>query len=233
VIPRWATRLVVVELLVFLLATKTRSALLGALVASLLVAWGAREPTKRALVVFSTVLVSTLVALFASSLVVAYIERGEGVEKLADLNSRTSVWEAAVEMLKASPYVGHGYGAARGAFLERFQLGGAHNAFVEAAINGGLLSLLTFVGLVVSVAVGLLAADARHGVRRGERACVTGVFVYLLINSFLSGGLAQAANVQFLMLWVIVAWLGVVEHLPPAPERGAVRAESWSARPPA
>jgi O-antigen ligase len=200
--------LLAIEIGGFLVATKTRSAVGAALVAALVCVWFIRPRGARVGVAVSAVLGVSLVAATSWSAVVDYVERGEGVEQLESLNSRTNVWDAALELVKESPITGRGYAAARGVFLDRFGLGGAHNAFIEVAVNSGLVGLTALVALLVLVALGLRWSRSSE-FRRTERCLVAGIFGYFVILALTAGQLGQAANVHVVFLAVVIGWIGV------------------------
>lgn len=202
-----------IEIGAFLLATKTRSAVGAALAAALICVWFIRPRGARVGVVVSAVLGAGLIAATAPSTIVDYVERGEGVEQLESLNSRTNVWDAALELVKESPLTGRGYAAARGVFLDRFGLGGAHNAFIEVAVNSGLIGLAALVALLGLAAVGLWRARSPEFLR-AERCLVGGIFGYFLILALTAGQLGQAANVHVVFLAVVIGWIGANRRHP-------------------
>lgn len=219
-LPRGAALICALEIGGFLVATKTRSAVGAALVAALVCVWFIRPRGARAGVAVSALLAAGLIAATAWTAIVDYVERGEGVKQLENLNSRTNVWDAAFELVKESPITGRGYAAARGVFLDRFGLGGAHNAFVEVAVNSGLIGLTALLVLLGMAAVGLWRARSPE-FRRTERCLVAGIFGYFLVLALTAGQLGQAANVHVVFLAVVIGWIGAnarfAGHTDPAP----------------
>jgi O-antigen ligase len=199
--------LLAIEIGGFLVATQTRSAVGAALVAALVCVWFIRPRGARAGVAVTAFLVVALAAATAWSAIFDWVERGEGVEQLENLNSRTNVWDAALELVKESPITGRGYAAARGVFLDRFGLGGAHNAFIEVAVNSGLVGLTALIGQLALVARGLWRSRSSE-FRRTERCLVAGIFGYFVILALTAGQLGQAANVHVVFLAVVIGWIG-------------------------
>lgn len=95
------------------------------------------------------------------------IERlGTTGEELAEgtLTGRTVIWGEAVNIIRSSPVVGVGAGAARPLYAETF-LGMqrvAHNVFLQIATETGLVGVLLFLAMVVTAGVRLADMDRAY-----------------------------------------------------------------------
>jgi exopolysaccharide production protein ExoQ len=141
---------------------------------------------------------------------VAFWDRGESAEQLGSLNSRTEVWTQAWQLFEKRPLLGHGFMSARGAFLETFGLGGAHNAFIEVLVNSGIFGTVWWLALLVLVgggAVRVVRADLPDG------PLLLGVVGALAGTAMTAGGLGQAATVQNVWLFLCAGWVVAAPRL--------------------
>lgn len=187
-----------------LMATRSRGALAGAVVGVLAVAWSASRRRSRLDLVVLGVALATAVWLLASGNIIAYLERGDSEEQIGTLNSRTEVWSQGWELFQERPVFGHGFMSARGVFLDTFDLGGAHNGFVEVLVNSGAFGTFWFAVLVVMC--------FRHAMRLGARRhpdgpVILGLLGCLMLLGFTESNLGQAATVHSVWLFVAVGWM--------------------------
>lgn len=208
-----------------LLATRSRGALTGAIVGCVVVILfsGHRGRWWDRLLV--CLCLGTIGWTLAESGIVSYWQRGESDQQLSTLNSRTEVWGQAWELFQQRPLLGHGFTSARGVFLENFDLGGAHNAFVEVLVNSGAFGIAWWGGLLL-----IAVAGANRLRRQGhpDAPLLLGILGFLIVNGLTAGGLGQAATVQNVWLFLTVGWLVAAPRLrwpravPPPPRRRLV-----------
>ncbi|WP_370949024.1 O-antigen ligase family protein [Amycolatopsis sp. cg5] len=208
--PRWPLPVYLVLLAICvggLVATKTRGAVIGAIVGVLLVVWTRWRGQRKveAGVVLAVVLIT--IALSSSSAIESFFARGESLAKLSTLNSRTDLWGYAFELFPQHPLYGFGLTASRGLFLESIGLGGGHNALVNLLMDTGILGAACWLALLAAV---LLAA--RRLSLPVERMMILSALPAMIANSVFTEGLGAPANVGCTWLFVLAAWVNVARR---------------------
>ena len=206
-----------------LIATKTRGAIAGAVVGVLLVLWSLRQGRRRLDLAAVVIGVVSVAALVGASAVQSFLTRGESAAQLASLNSRTTLWTAALHAFAENPLYGYGLGASRGLFLATIGLGGGHNALINVLVDAGLAGALCWLALLTTLVVAVVRVPyAADGVTV-DRALMLGVIGFLLTDSVFTEGLGAAANVASTWLFVIVGWTDLLLNraagVRPAPGR--------------
>lgn len=214
--PRWAYPAALALVSYGLLATRTRNAVLGAVVGGGVLLFCLYRGRRRTEVFLCLGVLAVLLALLAVGPVTAYFARGEEVAQLATLNSRTSLWTAAVDAVRLQPLFGYGMSASRGIFLDETGLGGGHNGFVNVAVDLGLVGLAVWCGWLVALVRGAVVAPVREGAGL-DRALVLGVLAFLLVDGFFFEGIGAAANVAGDWLFFCTAWVVVLRRRRTAP----------------
>lgn len=190
-----------------LLATQTRGALIATIAACVVVAVASR-PHRWVDALLIGVAGTTAVLIAGSQQLMSILLRDEGLEQLETLNSRTEVWAQASELVAQSPWLGHGFMAARGLFLDRFGLGGAHNAVFEVLVNGGILGFSAWLAMLVAAVVAVLrVASTASPATRIDVSLAGGLLTFLYVNAMSTGQIAQAANAQSIVLFVVIGWM--------------------------
>ena len=210
--PRWRLPVYLVLLAICgggLLATKTRGAVVGAIVGVLVVVWTRWRGQRKveAGVVLAVVLIA--VALTSSNAIESFFARGESLQRLASLNSRTDLWGYAFELFPQHPLYGFGLTSSRGLFLDSIGLGGGHNALVNLLVDTGILGALTWLALLGAI---LLTTTRLSRSRPGfqvDRAMILALTLAMIANSVFTEGLGAPANVACTWLFVIVAWVNL------------------------
>nr|WP_191910289.1 O-antigen ligase family protein [Microbispora cellulosiformans] len=205
---RWPVSAYLVTILVLaaaLIATGTRGAA-GACAAGVLalvvVARGARGRAELLIIGVPTAIVVGLV--FTDSLL-SFATRGESVEQLETLNARTDLWTLALDAFAKQPFFGNGLSAARGLFLDEIGLGGGHNAFVNALVEGGAVGVTLFCTLLIVLAtvnVGL----SRLPARRADAALLVSLVLFFAVDGLTAEMSAAPANVASVWLYMVIAW---------------------------
>jgi O-antigen ligase len=210
--PRWRLPVYLVLLAVCgggLLATQTRGAVIGAIVGVLVVVWTRWRGQRKveAGVVFAVVLIA--VALTSSSAIESFFARGESLERLATLNSRTDLWGYAFDLFPQHPVYGFGLTASRGLFLDTIGLGGGHNALVNLLMDTGIVGSLSWLALLVVILFTAMRVSRRRTGVQVDRGMILALVLAMIANSVFTEGLGAPANVACTWLFVIVAWLNL------------------------
>lgn len=186
-----------------LAATQTRGAIFAAAIGT--VVWLALAVRRRKdLIVMACFLVP--VAAFASrGAVEALILRGESLEQLQTLNSRTTLWSEAISVVGENPLLGRGYFSARGIFLETIGLGGAHNAYIEVLVSFGIIGVALLTVLVVRM-IQVLAVIRRTP----QGPLIAAIFASLLANGLTAQYWAQGGTGSSVWFYVTIAWAAAV-----------------------
>jgi O-antigen ligase len=191
-----------------LIATRTRSAVLGAVVGLMACLWSYYRGRRRLELVAVSLLVIALVSLTSISTIETYFARGESTEQLQTLNERTDLWSLAWEAIQRQPLYGYGVGASQGIFQEQIGLGGGHNSAVNVAVDLGLVGLAIWVGLVVTMAVGLLRLSHSGGDGLAvDRSLMIAVFLTVHVNGIFFAGPGAAGNVAATWMFLVLGWL--------------------------
>jgi len=143
----------------------------------------------------------------ASESRIALAAPGLGVWEFLSGDPRTGLWRFATSLIAQHPWVGTGLGkwALSDVFYEHFRdplLMHAHNAFLNRALETGLVGLAAFVFLLVSVVIAFLRV-ARSGdpdtaaIGAAGLALVAGVLVKNLADDFF-------VRQNALLFWVLV-----------------------------
>jgi O-antigen ligase len=117
---------------------------------------------------------------FSSSLA-KYVARGQSIQTLSTLDDRTRVWQASILAIQHHPLFGYGYSVgARSAIRDNWQFAHwipphAHNEFLEATLDGGVLALLMILALY-----GLVLWKGLRNIRSGP----TSLFLFLIFSQF-------------------------------------------------
>jgi O-antigen ligase len=144
----------------------------------------------------------------------AYITRGESTEGITTLSNRTTLWSVAYEQFQRKPIFGWGFTASRGLFFDAVQLGGAHNAFVNAAVDGGVIGLGAWLAFLASLMVGLRRAWTRQPELRPQVSLLSALLVTMLVNSVTMEGIGSGSGASFLWLCLVGAWLEAARRDP-------------------
>lgn len=156
---------------------------------------------------------------FTLPVVENYISRGEPPASVTTLSNRTELWSIAWQDFLEKPIFGWGLTASRGLFFDAVQLGGAHNAFVNALVDGGLIGFIAWMTVLVMLAVTMYGTWKRHPSTRPQVAVCAAVLVTMLVNGITMEGLGSGAGQVFVLLCVIIAWVLTLDRTAePRPE---------------
>jgi O-antigen ligase len=219
---RWVYGSLFVLQIVFLLLTRTRGSIGGALAALAVMAWLASGRRARPELILGSLIAGGALALAFGRQILEFLTRGETVDQLGTFNRRTEIWSLAWESFLERPIFGLGFNSAKGVFFDETGLGGAHNSIINVAIDVGLAGLIWWLVLVVSalVLLGRLRRRERRspvllpgatGTARSDQLILIGIFVALLINSITTEGLGAGVNVMAIWLFLACAWLTLLD----------------------
>ena len=221
--PRWAYGALLVTHTVFLLLTRTRGSIGGAAVAIAVMAWLLSGVRMKPELVLGSLVAGGALALAFGRPVLEFLTRGETADQLGTFNRRTEIWALAWRSFLYHPVFGLGFNAAKGAFFEETQLGGAHNSAISVMIDVGAVGLVWWLALVVGtlVVLGRLRYIDRRspvllrgatGTARSDGVILIGVLVALLVNSITTEGLGAAVNVMAIWWYLGAAWLAILDR---------------------
>ena len=220
--PRWVYGGLLVMQLVFLLLTRTRGSIGGALVALAVMAWLSSGRKARPELILGSLIAGGAFSLVLGRQILEFLTRGETVDQIGTFNRRTEIWSLAWESFLERPFFGLGFNSAKGVFFDETGLGGAHNSVINVMIDVGVAGLIWWTALIVASLV--LLGRLRHierrsptllpgatGTARSDHLILTGVFIALLINSITTEGLGAGVNVMAIWLFLSAAWLTILD----------------------
>jgi O-antigen ligase len=232
--PRWPLPAHLLLLLVCgggLVATQTRGAVIGAIVGVFVVVWTRWRGQRKVEAGIVAAVLLVVFALTSSSVIESFFARGESLERLSTLNSRTDLWAYAFSLFPEHPIYGFGLTASRGLFLDTIGLGGGHNALVNILIDTGLVGALIWAALLVVIlwTASKLAKNTTRPELRVDRGIILAVMLCLIADSVFTQELGAPANVACTWLFVIVAWLNLAAR-PGAEQPGQTLATEFGGR---
>ena len=221
--PRWIYGSLFVIHLVFLLLTRTRGSIGGAIVAVAVMAWLSSGRRMRPELVLGSLVVGGALALAFGRQVLEFMTRGETVDQIGTFNRRTEIWALAWQSFLEHPFFGLGFSSAKGVFFDETGLGGAHNAAINVMIDVGLAGLVWWFALLVGslVVLGRLRSVERRssmllpgatGPARSDTLILIGLFTAMLVNSITTEGLGAGVNISAIWLFVVTAWLTILDR---------------------
>lgn len=220
--PRWVYGALLAFQVVFLLATRTRGSIGGAVIALAVMAWVLLGQKAKPQVVLGSLVAGGALLLTFGGTILEFLTRGESAEKIGTFNRRTEIWSLAWDSFMGRPLHGLGLSSAKGVFFDETGLGGAHNALINVMIDAGLAGLIWWIGLIVAVGVvisriGKLARSdtpmtGACGSLKADHGILLGMFIASLINSVTTEGLGAAVNVSAIWLFLMVAWLCTIRR---------------------
>ena len=172
----------------------------------LILIWFARQGRARIETACTLLLLLVLIALAGSHDVASYFTRGESSAQLATLNSRTSLWNLALQAIDQRPLFGYGVGASHVLFLDQTGLGGAHNAYLNVTVDLGVVGLLVWCAILLSTGTAVARSVLTTADFRVERALMLALLACLLVNGFSVGGLGDESNVSADWMFLLAAW---------------------------
>jgi O-antigen ligase len=208
---------------VFLLLTRTRGSIGGAVVAVAVMAWWWSGRRARPELILGSLVVGGALTLAFGRPILEFLTRGETADQLGTFNRRTEIWVLAWESFLERPLFGLGFNSAKGVFFDETGLGGAHNSVINVMIDAGSVGLLWWAALVGGTLV--LFARLRRierrsttllggatGRARSDALIVLGILVALLVNSITTEGLGAGVNVMMIWWLLAAAWLTILDR---------------------
>jgi exopolysaccharide production protein ExoQ len=239
--PRWVYGSLFVVHLVFLMLTRTRGSIGGALVAVAVMAWLSSGRRVRPELVLGSLVIGGAMALAFGRQVLDFMTRGESVDQIGTFNRRTEIWSLAWRAFLEHPVFGLGFNSAKGVFFDATGLGGAHNAAINVMIDAGLVGLIWWVSLIVMAIAALsrlrridrrspVLLSGAAGTARADILILIGLFTAMLINSITTEGLGAGVNVSAIWLFLITAWLTILDRTQHAERARRVERSARSVR---
>lgn len=207
--PRTVYGFCLVVCIAALIATETRGSLAGAVAGMALVVFFTVPRRERLpLGVVGALGVGLAIAVFIGP-ILQYLSRGESTESITTLSNRTLLWDIAFDLVAQRPLAGYGLTASRGVFFEAVHLGGAHNAFINVLVDGGVFAAGLWVGLVVTIGIAIRAAGRRRDI---DTPLLAGLLATLMINGLTTEGVGSGSGVSALWLFILAGWVGVLQR---------------------
>lgn len=192
-----------------LIATETRGSLAGAVGGIGVVVFFTLPRRERLPIgVIGLLGVGTAVTVFINP-ILEYLSRGESTESITTLSNRTLLWDIAFQLVGERPLTGYGLTASRGVFFEAIHLGGAHNAFVNVLVDGGIVAAGLWLGVIVTIGIAIRNAARRRDV---DTALLAGLLVTLMVNGLTTEGVGSGSGVSALWLFILAGWVGVMQR---------------------
>ena len=220
--PRWVYGGLLAAQVVFLLLTRTRGSIGGAIVALAVMAWLSSGRKARPELMLGSLIAGGAFALAFGRQILEFLTRGESIDQIGTFNRRTEIWSLGWDAFLERPFFGLGFNSAKGVFFDETGLGGAHNSVINVMIDVGLAGLIWWTVLVVG-ALALLGRLRRRerrsptllrgatGTARSDELILTGMFISLLINSITTEGLGAGVNVMAIWFFLACAWLTLLD----------------------
>jgi O-Antigen ligase len=182
----WRVFAVLIALLMILILTHTRTALLGLVVGLVVAGLSLAKQNARIRKVYITAgIVAAVAVATLSGFIVSWLARGEGTKELTDLTGRTVVWSGVL-------------GIPRNTFQMIFGSGLSNSSYQGLPIDSNWLSSYDELGLFgVSVCIAVfvyLLVHAYFQPASMERALALFLVVYCLMASFTETGITDAST---------------------------------------
>ncbi len=105
-----------------------------------------------------------------------YLLPGKTPEKVTSMTGRAEMWEWAMGMVEAKPFLGHGFAVAT---RENLKANSAHNTVVAILLDTGIVGLLVF-----AVAAGRILKETASGAKLGRPGSVGSwcMFIAAIVN---------------------------------------------------
>ncbi len=143
-----------------LLASRSRTTLFGVLIAMAIASFsGVRVRGRRTKVLLIAFVAAVLLVPLVAPAVSQYASRGESGSSVTSLTGRTDFWPYAVDLIKERPLIGWGLDVVRSPAGVKLQavlpgIQQAHNAFLEAALQAGLIGATAWAISLLAATVG-------------------------------------------------------------------------------
>lgn len=203
----WAVRLSV--LCAATARTQGRSVIVGLILAVLVALWvrSRGRPLQRYLSTTWFVALGVGAVVMFSQGIIDAAARGEGTERLWNLDGRIPLWQLALHEIRTIKeiFLGLGLGASRTKLGSQVDFAGqAHNSFIEALLSGGVVGVLLLLLFLGAVLRSLTGRRLHSPPPRQVRAAVISVLVLLLVIGMASPELA-GPGYSFSMICLVAA----------------------------
>lgn len=194
--------------------TKARGALLATVVAVGVLALLTPLVRRRGVLLLAGALVGVpvLAGVFDAALRTTLL-RGQSEQELLSLTGRTELFGYAWRLFTERPVTGHGYFSARELFLARFPWAGeSHNAIVDIALSLGLVGLVVYLALFVTVVVSLRRGLHQPGDGREMATIGFALLSWLLLDGVGSDSYGGAVGAGVLALVLVALFSDELRH---------------------
>ena len=211
--PGLKSRIWAAVLLIVMVLTYSRGAMIGFLISIVFICFSQRQAHAK---ILGLVAVPALIlAVWAFSDVIGevvgpLVARGQRMEDVETLNSRTDVWAAAWQGMLDSPLVGHGYifgpknlpDYMKQAFWHPPH---AHNDILNAGFAGGIGAAVLTAIIFIRVGYGVLTMDRPAS----EKAPMVALYIQVTVYSMLTPVLSSDVGCQEIMFLLLMRYLAV------------------------
>jgi hypothetical protein len=209
-IAKGAAIVVGLSLVGLLVAAKSRAALAGtsaALLWMLLLSRRHKAKKKAALVGAAVLILATTLVLqgIGGQELASVVTRGQTAEQITSLSQRTDLFAIGVDLFRERPLFGHGYLIAGPIFSTYYDWAGeAHNLLVEIGVSMGIVGLVVFGWLLLTLGRQLASALIR---RRGNGPALpleaAAILLLVLAQAVVADSFAGAVGYEAgALLWV-------------------------------
>jgi len=208
---RWPRPVYVIVLLInalALYANHSRGTVVAVVIAAVALGAAVRPARRRFLCIAVVLWTAVALPVAIGPALVRYAERGSPTEKLVTLNERTNLWAVAWEGIQQEPLFGAGLYASRGIFYEETGLGGGHNAVINVLVDFGIVGLILWVAMLMSLAWVLwrLPGPSAGFNVETDRTIMLCLLVFFLVNGLTVAGIGGVSNASSIWLFVIIGW---------------------------
>jgi O-antigen ligase len=136
----------------------------------------------------------------------AFLLRGQVMEEFLSLSGRTELWQHVHALFLKHPLLGYGYLASRSMLLKVLPWAGeAHNALAESLLDVGVIgTALVWFALMRAFLSSLLGTLRISGVGGWQQACIFGALLFLVLHSLVDATFAGTPGYQVLLLFATV-----------------------------
>ena len=195
--------------IVLLILTKSRTAFMSLILVLAIYSILTFKKTAKISIIFTSVILFCLLALFAGDALFPAFEdavlmgRDSEQEGVQSLTGRTPLWGICMTYLWDRPVLGYGYGAfwtdetiARISASQHWLIGESHNAYLEIALQLGLIGAMMYVWLLLG---GFIRAFHYYNITKNAAYLfIILLLVFCIFNGLLESGVIFPGMLMFL-----------------------------------
>jgi O-antigen ligase len=159
-----------------------------------------------------------LTLLFSFNISINYFYRGQNIEQLKSMSSRTVAWKSAWDLFKESPIIGNGFASAgKYDVLKGSPTTTLHGSIFEVLVGVGVVGFLPWITAVIITGLrliwprGNIGRIKRNNVSRSIRAEFIAIYMLIVVRMLTSSLLAS--HDAFFLLFLILSAYSVVPEM--------------------